>query len=294
MNNKICIVACLKHEELYVKEWLDYHIECGIDHFFLCDNNESDYEYPLIDIVQEYVDKGIVDVIDYSIYEYVQPYCYDELYNSEQMNEYGWMLVIDIDEFICLPKYDNDIKKFINEIPPHIDAISVNWKYYDDNDLVEYDGRPVLERFTRPVNVEGIYDGQSFIIKTMMRTKPYIKSNDHTIVSQHVLARWTPRYDCLFNCIQGHSRMINQNITNFNTNVPQEYLQELYKTFYIKHFHTKTIEEYIKYKVNKTVSVFIPNRNMDRIYTIGCFWTFNKRSFEKRRKIKELLGNVDV
>ena len=40
-GNSIAIIACLKCEELYVKEWIDWHIKCGVDHFYLCDNFQT-------------------------------------------------------------------------------------------------------------------------------------------------------------------------------------------------------------------------------------------------------------
>ena len=64
-GNSIAIIACLKCEELYVKEWIDWHIKCGVDHFYLCDNNDVDYTPKLNDVLKEYVDLGIIEIIDY-------------------------------------------------------------------------------------------------------------------------------------------------------------------------------------------------------------------------------------
>ena len=64
-GNSIAIIACLKCEERYVKEWIDWHIKCGVDHFYLCDNNDIDYTPKLNDVLKEYVDLGIVDIFDY-------------------------------------------------------------------------------------------------------------------------------------------------------------------------------------------------------------------------------------
>ena len=64
-GNSIAIIACLKCEEHYVKEWIDWHIKCGVDHFYLCDNNDIDYTPKLNDVLKEYVDLGIVEIFDY-------------------------------------------------------------------------------------------------------------------------------------------------------------------------------------------------------------------------------------
>ena len=54
-NMSCAIIACLKQEELYIKEWLDWHISIGVDHFYLCDNNDKDYQPNLSDVIKEYI-----------------------------------------------------------------------------------------------------------------------------------------------------------------------------------------------------------------------------------------------
>lgn len=292
MKDKICIVACIKHEELYVKEWLDFHINCGIDHFFLCDNNETDYQYPLIDVIKEYVDKGIVDVLDYSSYEFVQPYCYNDLWHDERTNEYDWMLIIDIDEFICIPKHNDDIKAFLRTIPDTIDGLSFPWKYYGDNGLIEYDDRPVMERFPNPANNSRIYDGQSLIIKSMIRTKHNFggRKVPYGISSQHMLSPEIKRYDANFNRISGKSRINVPEGTDLSK--PYEYLQELYKTFYIKHYFSKTIEEYVRFKMNRTVSIKVESIGDRPYYELSNFFGINERTEERMNKAKEILESL--
>ena len=57
-GNSIAIIACLKCEERYVKEWIDWHIKCGVDHVYLCDNNDIDYSKLTI------ADKWILDKLN--------------------------------------------------------------------------------------------------------------------------------------------------------------------------------------------------------------------------------------
>ena len=53
----LAVVAIMKGEEPYVKEWLDYHLLAGVDHFFIYDN-ESTPEFK--EILQPYINAGIV------------------------------------------------------------------------------------------------------------------------------------------------------------------------------------------------------------------------------------------
>jgi len=62
MKYRISLCLIFKNEAPFLKEWLDYHLSIGIDHFYLYNNN-SDDDY--MDIVKPYVDKGIVTLIEW-------------------------------------------------------------------------------------------------------------------------------------------------------------------------------------------------------------------------------------
>ena len=38
----LAVVAIMKDEEPYVKEWLDYHLLAGVDHFYIYDNDSKE------------------------------------------------------------------------------------------------------------------------------------------------------------------------------------------------------------------------------------------------------------
>ena len=40
--HELAIVAIVKDEAHYLKEWLDYHLAAGVDHFFIYDNDSKD------------------------------------------------------------------------------------------------------------------------------------------------------------------------------------------------------------------------------------------------------------
>ncbi|WP_369598480.1 glycosyltransferase family 2 protein, partial [uncultured Muribaculum sp.] len=41
-RHKVSLCLIFKDEEPYLKEWIDYHILIGVDHFYLYNNNSSD------------------------------------------------------------------------------------------------------------------------------------------------------------------------------------------------------------------------------------------------------------
>ena len=96
----VSIGAIFKNEGQYLKEWIDYHILVGIEHFFMYNNNSTDN---YVDILRDYIDAGIVTLIDWT-------------YNQKQMEAYidcaerfssksNWIGFIDIDEFITPISY---------------------------------------------------------------------------------------------------------------------------------------------------------------------------------------------
>ena len=38
----LSVVAIMKNEKPYLKEWLEYHLMQGVEHFYLCDNDSTD------------------------------------------------------------------------------------------------------------------------------------------------------------------------------------------------------------------------------------------------------------
>ena len=53
----LAIVAILKNEAPYLREWLDYHLLAGVEHFYLYDNDSTD-DYD--EIIAPYVAAGLV------------------------------------------------------------------------------------------------------------------------------------------------------------------------------------------------------------------------------------------
>ena len=53
----LAVVAIMKNEAPYVKEWLDYHLAAGVNHFYIYDNESPDN---FKEVLQPYIDAGIV------------------------------------------------------------------------------------------------------------------------------------------------------------------------------------------------------------------------------------------
>ena len=145
----LAIVATIKNEGHYLKEWLDYHLLAGVDHFYLYDH-ESEDNYN--EIVKPYVEAGLVtstsypsDVNMYVVYNYTI---------SRFKFQSRYMAFIDGDEFIFpKDKTGGGIIETVDEIlshDPNAAGLSMNWQTFGSNGQEKADySRGVLERFTR-------------------------------------------------------------------------------------------------------------------------------------------------
>ena len=143
----LAVVAIMKNEEPYVKEWLDYHLLAGVDHFYIYDN-DSTPEFKKI--LQPYIDAGIVTYtpITGKAQQYVA-------YN-DAVNKYKffcrYMTFIDADEFI-FPKSQPTIAGVADEVlmgQPGAAALGAHWHIFGSNHHKKVDySKGVLDRFTR-------------------------------------------------------------------------------------------------------------------------------------------------
>lgn len=149
----LSIVAILKNEGSYLKEWLDYHLLAGVDHFYLYDNESSDDQ---AEVVKPYIEAGLVDYIPFPGKAMQYAAYNDAVKNFKFQSRY--MAFIDADEFIY-PKINKvngegySIVEIIDDIlsrDPNAAGLAINWQLFGSNgqETADY-SRGVLERFTR-------------------------------------------------------------------------------------------------------------------------------------------------
>ena len=99
-NVSLCLI--FKDEASFLKEWIDYHLTIGVDHFYLFNNNSTDN---YLEIIEPYIDNGYVTLTQWPE-EQSQSKCYKYCLESFR-NETKWIGYIDADEFVCPKKYTN-------------------------------------------------------------------------------------------------------------------------------------------------------------------------------------------
>lgn len=273
---KVALCVCGRLGNRYVSEYVKHYKNLGFDHIYIADNNR-DGEENFKDVLQSDIDENFVTLYDYShltaftdlIYTY-----FTDMYNKLS-NEYDWIAFFDMDEFLTLVK-DTNIKDYLSrKCFKNANQILINWKTYTDNDLIYDDGRPCLERFTTPMDINKYVQygdiKENLHIKCIVRTKiANVKCESVHYLSAELLENTT--------------------YNNCGTKIMPGAFQEInYELSYIKHFFTKTIDEFINNRIKKWVNWDFHNF----VFTLNNFFKVNNLTQEKINYLIQNGYNVD-
>lgn len=138
----LSILTIAKNEGPYIKEWLEWHIEKGVEKFYFYDNGSTDNTK---EILQPYIAKGIVEYIYFPGYR-KQIAAYDDFFTRFRY-ESRWVAVIDMDEFI-VPLDRERITDYLRDME-HAPLVEVNWLCYGSSGQEKKMPGKVMNRFLR-------------------------------------------------------------------------------------------------------------------------------------------------
>ena len=231
----LAIVAIMKGEEHYVKEWLDYHLLAGVDHFYIYDN-DSTPEFKKI--LQPYIDANIVNYIHYPG-KARQFEAYNDAFKRVRF-ECRYIAWIDTDEFI-FPKSKSSAVEILDEViakNPNAGGLVINHQHFGSNyqDKADY-SRGVLDRFTRraPQNW----------------APPLFKNSDIPGGNSHVKTIANPRKIDFFNdphhakyLLGFYSVNTDGNPSSYRNQFPTLSYPIMTNKMVLNHYHFKSHEEY--------------------------------------------------
>jgi len=137
---RLSICAIFQNEAPYLNEWIEYHYERGVEHFWLYNNNSNDdYEK----ILDNWISKDIVELIQWPSIQYennffnfcfkVQLDAYNDAINRSK-NVSKWIAFIDVDEFI-VPIEFYYITDLLEHEYPNSSGLCVNWQCYGTSNV---------------------------------------------------------------------------------------------------------------------------------------------------------------
>lgn len=264
---KVALCAIAKNENLYIREWVEWYKNIGISKIFLYDNNEINgerFEY----VINDYIEDGFVEIIDVRgiekgcVYDEeginLQPKCYIDCYENK-LKTFDWVCFFDVDEFLSF-KDDWNLIKFLSQDKFNdTDTILIPWLMFTDNNLIYYESKPVVNRFTTPV-----YDikvGMKSIVKANLYFDSFYKT-----------------YDCLIheflpykNCKCKFNNGVLVTFDNTKHNLWKNKIVTKNDICVLNHYKTKSTEEYL-------------TRHLGRHWGTCIERSKNKKSIEECKK----------
>lgn len=272
-TGRIALCCIAKMENDYIRFFVEYYKNLHFDKIFIYDNNDIDGE-KFEDVINDYIQSGFVEIIDFRGREVAQLPSYQDCYDRFN-NQYDWIAFFDIDEFLTIADGNDDIHRFLNkkEFLPY-QLLHINWKVYGDNDLLDNDGRNVIERFVEPLPYNTrMYSSnlpENNHIKSIVRGGlSYVKwkKNPHTPTSVG------------YHCCNPLGESVDAN------SFAQEYD---FSVAFIRHYSTKTIGEWVRNKMKRG----IPDRSVEswkETLNLEFFFRYNRRTDEKQLYAERIL-----
>ncbi len=249
---RLLLCAVGKNENLYAKEFVEFYHSLGFDKIIIFDNNDLDGE-KFDDILKNYLADKIVEIIDIRGLKSVQLSVYNYCYKKNK-NLYDWIAFFDFDEYLYM-KYDSNIKNYLsNSRFQKCETILFNWHIYDDNGLLRYDNRTMIQRFTT--------------FKCLFHVKFIVRGNLNQllITSSHIAI---------------NTNYCNSKGEHIYPRIYEHYPKENNSIAYLRHYYTKTAEEFCNKILRGDVQFKITESTiMQKINKL--FW-INKKTPEKIR-----------
>lgn len=143
----ISICAMFQDEAPYLREWIEYHLLLGVEHFYLYNNNSDDN---FLNVLNPYIKNGVVELTEWSRPNKDDFWLSDQIeaYNhclQKCVNQTAWLAVIDIDEFI-VPVNQPDLYSFLSkyDVQKNVGGLKINWQLYGTSQVSRIKKRQLL------------------------------------------------------------------------------------------------------------------------------------------------------
>lgn len=138
----ICVIA--SEEDMYVDEWLDFHLGLGFEHVYIYDNSEN------FDLGNEWLDRRprLTNKVTVKHFpgEGKQLSAYRHcLKNYVRPHGHGWVAFLDVDEFLILKKHANVVDFLLSYCKQG--SVSLNWQLFGSDNQMTFSPQPVTRRF---------------------------------------------------------------------------------------------------------------------------------------------------
>lgn len=251
-NGKVAVCAIGRLENRYAVEWVEHYKRLGVDKIFIYDNNRVEDGEVFADVLQSYIEAGFVEIV---YWDGLQKQAYEDCYDHHNQ-KYEWIGFFDFDELVMVED-ENKLPTLLKQYAA--DVVVLSWQVMTDNELTQYDERPMVERFT-----EGT--GEDFAING--HTKPFVHSGIAGISFNDPHCPNAPKL-----------KVVNV----LGEQVEQVPIQPraMHRVAWVNHYDTKTAWEYVNVKWKRGTCCGDAYTEEKRKSMVDYFFGINKRTPEK-------------
>lgn len=141
---ELAVCTIFHNEAKYLAEWIEFHLEQGVEHFYLYNNLSTDDFAEVLKPFQK-----VITLVDWP-YEYseikewnaIQCGAYKDCVRKRQRNN-KWVAFLDTDEFLFNPDFQ-PLPKVLEEYEPY-GAVGVHWVCYGTSNVSVPEGERLLD-----------------------------------------------------------------------------------------------------------------------------------------------------
>lgn len=137
----LAVCCIVKDENEYLKEWIEYHLKIGVQHFFIYDNESVIAVSETLQALDLLKFTTVIKV--YGKAKQVTAYN-DCLIRNKRTSH--WIGFIDADEFIVPKSTGGDLVAFLKDFEP-FGGLGINWLVFGSSGHLKRTNRPQLESF---------------------------------------------------------------------------------------------------------------------------------------------------
>lgn len=237
-HGRVTIVTMAKDEGPYILEWVAYHHLLGFTDILVYTNDCTDGTDEILDALAA---QGLVTRTDNIAWRNKPPQSralhwaeYNPLKKASD-----WILVMDFDEFVVIKTPQGDVDSLIDAIELQgATGISLAWRFFGSNDLVQFEPGPVTERMTRaaPNNFS-----KGFGLKTFYKADPEFVMAIHRPYLNQKFARSPEGQNHPVNWLDSDGQMIDGKNVRWKFSQPRID----YTLVQLNHYGVKSHEEYL-------------------------------------------------
>ena len=251
----VTICLFVRNEDDYVKDWIDWYLKIGFDNILIYDNNED--KSRLQRILKCFESEPKIQIVPWDKDQYG---CYRHCWEN---NSFDWLACFDCDEILELNNSAKDIHELLENYSD-CSQLSLKCIEYNDNEKITCSDEelkiPFYLRFPKvsPKQYEHFY--KSIVNKN--KVKSLKKFNGHVL--NHISCDW-------------------KKVKRQGISFPRALKLQSNEPF-IKHFRTKSLEEFARTKMfvesRKGCQLIALRRNLPTAYYFKCnFKTPEKLKF---------------